>query len=92
MTAAETAAAEANRREEEAKGEKLTAELNAWELEGKIDPLKNELSHYLEAADVLKKEVRGRVRGRWKGKRKWLSGERKGDKYKRMGRVRMKYE
>lgn len=61
--AAEAAAAEASRREEEAKGEKLAAELSAWELEGKIDPLKSELSHYLEAADVLKTEVRGAGEG-----------------------------
>ncbi|XP_045124569.1 golgin subfamily A member 6-like protein 22 [Portunus trituberculatus] len=53
---AEKRAEEASRREEAARGEKLAAELNAWEMEGKIDPLKDELSHYLEAANTLKTE------------------------------------
>lgn len=56
---AEEALTEALKKEEVARGEKLAAELSAWELEGKIDPLKSELNHYLETANTLKTEVKG---------------------------------
>lgn len=59
--AAEEALTEALKKEEVARGEKLAAELSAWELEGKIDPLKSELNHYLETANTLKTEVKANI-------------------------------
>lgn len=57
MKAAEEAVKEAQEKEEKARGEKLAAELSAWEIEGTIDSFKNEAVQAQQKADVLNVQV-----------------------------------